>query len=126
MGKKYTEKMKKGLAISGKKRYNNILRERLRKSVLEEVADLPNIKSAKKRVLVNKTKHDQNQMIKSALKTSIKKVEAAVAEGNREEANAAYTCAVKRIDQAASKHVLHKNTAARKKSALTLKLNGMA
>lgn len=87
---------------------------------------MPNIKSAKKRVLVNQAKHDQNQMIKSALKTSIKKVEMAVAGGNREEANAAFTCAVKSIDQAVSKHILHKNTAARKKSALTLKLNGMA
>ena len=87
---------------------------------------MPNIKSAKKRVLVNQIKHDQNQMIKSALKTAIKKVEAAVAEGNREDANAAFISAVKHIDQAVSKHILHKNTAARKKSALALKLNGMA
>lgn len=87
---------------------------------------MPNIKSAKKRVLVSSKKSAQNQMIKSNLKTSIKKVEAAVAEGNREEANAAYVYAVKRIDQAVSKNILHKNTAARKKSALTLKVNAMA
>ena len=93
---------------------------------MEEVVDLPNIKSAKKRVLVNEKKALQNQVLKSVLKTSIKKVEAAVAEGNREEANAAYSYAVKRIDQAVSKNILHKNTAARKKSALTLKVNAMA
>lgn len=87
---------------------------------------MPNIKSAKKRVLVNEKKALQNQVLKSVLKTSIKKVEAAVAEGNREEANAAYSYAVKRIDQAVSKNILHKNTAARKKSALTLKVNAMA
>ena len=55
---------------------------------------MPNIKSAKKRVIVNNSKHDQNKMLKSALKTSIKKVEVAVAAGSREEANAACTEAV--------------------------------
>lgn len=87
---------------------------------------MPNIKSAKKRVIVNNSKHDQNKMLKSALKTSIKKVEVAVAAGSREEANAACTEAVKRIDQAVSKNILHKNNAAHKKSALARKLNGMA
>ena len=84
---------------------------------------MPNIKSAKKRVLVNKTKAAQNKAAKSALKTDIKKFEAAVAEGNRSEAEGAYKVAVKSIDKAAAKGLLHKNNAAHKKSALTLKLN---
>ena len=77
---------------------------------------MPNIKSAKKRVKVAESKTLQNQMIKSALKTSIKKFDADKTEEN-------YTAAVKKIDQAASKGVLHKNTAARKKSSLTKALN---
>ena len=60
---------------------------------------------------------------KSELKTAIKKFEAAAAEGNRTEADGAYKVAVKKVDQAVAKGVLHKNTAAHKKSAMTLKLN---
>ena len=89
----------------------------------EEVFGLPNIKSAKKRVLVNKTKAAQNKAAKSALKTDIKKFEAAAAEGNRTEAEGAYKVAVKKVDMAASKGLLHKKNAAHKKSAMTLKLN---
>lgn len=84
---------------------------------------MPNIKSAKKRVLVNQAKAAQNKAAKSALKTEIKKFEAAVAEGNRSEADVAYKVAVKAVDKAAAKGLLHKNNAAHKKSALTLKLN---
>ena len=84
---------------------------------------MPNIKSAKKRVLVNKTKAAQNKAAKSALKTAIKKFEVAAAEGNRTEADGAYKVAVKKVDQAVAKGVLHKNTAAHRKSAMTLKLN---
>lgn len=80
---------------------------------------MPNIKSAKKRVKVIETKTLQNQMIKSALKTSIKKFDADKTTEN-------YTAAVKKIDQAASKGVLHKNTAARKKSSLAKALNNNA
>lgn len=87
---------------------------------------MPNIKSAKKRVLVNKTKAMQNKTAKSALKTDIKKFEAAVAEGNRSEADVAYKVAVKAVDKAAAKGLLHKNNAANKKSSLTLKLNKLA
>ena len=58
---------------------------------------MPNIKSAKKRVLVNKTKVAQNKAAKSALKTDIKKFEAAVVEGNRSEAEGAYKVAVKAV-----------------------------
>ena len=87
---------------------------------------MPNIKSAKKRVLVNKTKAAQNKAAKSALKTDIKKFEAAVAEGNRSEAEGAYKVAVKAVDKAAGHGLLHQNNAARKKSSMTLKLNAMA
>ena len=86
---------------------------------------MPNIKSAKKRVLVNATKAAQNKAQKSALKTDLKKFEA-VAEGNRSEADAAYKVAVKAVDQAAAKGLLHKNNAAHKKSAMTVKLNKLA
>ena len=84
---------------------------------------MPNIKSAKKRVLVNETKAARNKAAKSALKTQIKKFEAVVAEGNRSEADSAYKATVKAIDKAAAKGLMHKNNAAHKKSALTLKLN---
>ena len=84
---------------------------------------MPNIKSAKKRVLVNQAKAMQNKAAKSALKTDIKKFEAAVAEGNRSEADVAYKVAVKAVDKAAAKGLLHKNNAARKKSALAKKAN---
>ena len=84
---------------------------------------MPNIKSAKKRVLIAEARNARNKAEKSALKTAIKKFEAAAAEGNRTEADGAYKVAVKKIDQAVAKGVLHKNNAAHKKSALTLKLN---
>ena len=80
---------------------------------------MPNIKSAKKRVLVAEARNARNKANKSALKTAIKKFEAAAVEGNRTEAEGAYKVAVKSID----KGLLHKNNAAHKKSALTLKLN---
>ena len=76
---------------------------------------MPNIKSAKKRVLVSEARNARNKANRSALKTAIKKFEAAAVEGNRTEAEGAY--------KAAAKGLLHKNNAAHKKSALTLKLN---
>ena len=84
---------------------------------------MPNIKSAKKRVLVAEVRNARNKAQKSALRTAIKKFEVAAADGNRTEADGAYKVAVKKIDQAAAKGVLHKNNASHKKSALTLKLN---
>ena len=87
---------------------------------------MPNIKSAKKRVLVSETKAAQNKAAKSALKTDIKKFEAAVAEGNRSEADIAYQVAIKAVDKAAAKGLLHKNNAANKKSNMTIKLNKLA
>ncbi|MGV3115952.1 30S ribosomal protein S20 [Clostridium baratii] len=87
---------------------------------------MANIKSAKKRIKVTQTKTLNNRMVKSALKTAIKKFEAAVEAKNAEEANALLVKATKSLDMAASKGVLHKNTAARKKSRLAAKLNAMA
>ena len=87
---------------------------------------MPNIKSAKKRVLISKSAYEKNKAEKSELKTIIKKFEAAVAAGSQEEASAAYKTAVKSVDQAVNKGILHKNTAARKKSSMTLKLNKLA
>ena len=87
---------------------------------------MPNIKSAKKRVLVSQAKAAQNKAAKSALKTDIKKFEVAVAEGNRSEADVAYKVAVKAVDQAAAKGLLHRNNAANKKSNMTIKLNKLA
>ena len=82
---------------------------------------MPNIKSAKKRVLVSQTKAMQNKAAKSALKTDIKKFEAAVAEGNRSEAEGAYKVAAKAVDKAVVKGPLHKNNEAHKKSDMTMK-----
>ena len=84
---------------------------------------MPNIKSAKKRVQVSGVRNERNKADKSALKTALKKFEAAAAEGNRTEADGAYKVAVKKVDQAVAKGILHKNTAAHRKSAMTLKLN---
>ena len=87
---------------------------------------MPNIKSAKKRVLVNETKAARNKAARSALKTDLTKFEAAVAEGNRSEAEGAYKVAVKAVDQAVGHGLLHRNNAANKKSKMTLKLNKLA
>ena len=87
---------------------------------------LPNIKSAKKRVIVTKTKTLQNKIFRTQLKTDIKKFEAAVAAGDKAQATVAYAVAVKKVDQAAARGIIHKNAAAHKKSRFTKKLNAMA
>ncbi len=87
---------------------------------------MPNIKSAKKRVKVTKTKTLQNKMFKSAMKTSVKKYKTAIAEGDKALAEKTYIDAVGMIDRAVSKGILHKNNAARKKSQYTKLLNGLA
>jgi small subunit ribosomal protein S20 len=84
-----------------------------------EVKCLANIKSAKKRIRVIAKKTLKNKMIKSRTKTAIKKVVAAAAAGNAEEAGTALIYAVATIDKAASKGVYHKRNASRKKSRLT-------
>ncbi len=87
---------------------------------------MPNIKSASKRVLIAKERNARNKAKKSVLKTNIKKFDAAVAEGNRDAAVSAYKVAVKTVDRAATKGLIHKNNAANKKSSMTAKLNQMA
>ena len=87
---------------------------------------MPNIKSAKKRVIVTKTKTLQNKIFRTQLKTDIKKFEAAVAAGDKAAATAAYVIAVKKVDKAAARGIIHKNAAAHKKSRFTKKLNAMA
>ena len=87
---------------------------------------MPNIKSSKKDVISSKIAYEKNKAAKSALKTAVKKFDAAVAEGDHAAAEAAYKVAVKTVDQAVNKGLLHKNNAARKKSSLTLKLTNLA
>ncbi len=87
---------------------------------------MANIKSAKKRVLVTATKTERNKAIKSKVKTSIKKVEAAVAEGNKDAALEALKNATVDIDKATTKGVYHKNNASRKVSRLSKAVNKMA
>ena len=83
---------------------------------------MPNIKSAKKRVLVNATKAANNKSANSALKTALKKANAAIESGDANKAEAVKV-AVKKLDQAVAKGLLHKNNAAHKKSQLVNKLN---
>lgn len=83
---------------------------------------MPNIKSAKKRVLVIASKTARNKAIKTNLKTVIKNAEAALANNSENKAEAVKV-AIKKIDQAAAKNILHKNCAARKKSHLASKLH---
>ncbi len=86
------------------------------------VRKVPNIKSAKKRVKVNRTKAAANKARKSNLKTMIKKAELAAAT-NAPDKEAVVRAAIKRVDQACAKNLLHKNNAARKKSHLAKLLN---
>lgn len=86
---------------------------------------MPNIKSAKKRVLVIEKKTLINQMHKTALKTAVKKFETAVENKDAENAKVLFNDAVKKLDQGVKQGILHKNNAARKKSQLALKLAKM-
>lgn len=88
--------------------------------------EVPNIKSAKKRTLVIKKKTVRNRMIKSQVKTEIKKFLAVVATGDKQAATGLYPSVCSTIDGAVTKGVLKKNTAANKKSGLAKKLNAMA
>lgn len=87
---------------------------------------MANIKSAKKRIEVIDKKTLRNKMIKSKVKTVIKKIEAAIAAGDKEAAQANLLVAISEIDKAASKGVYHKNNASRKVSRLTAAVNKMA
>ena len=87
---------------------------------------MANIKSAKKRVLVIETKTARNKAIKSRVKTYVKKVDAAVAAGDKAAAQVALRDAISELNKAASKGVYHKNTVARKVSSLSLAVNKLA
>ena len=87
---------------------------------------MANIKSAKKRVITSQVRADRNKAIKSKVKTYIKKVDAAVAAGDKAAAQAALLAATSEIDKATSKGVYHKNTASRKVSRLAKAVSAMA
>ncbi len=84
---------------------------------------MANIKSAKKRVLVTQLRTDRNRAIKSALKTELKKFEAAVVSGDGEMVKTLYPATVAQVDSSCSKGVMHKNKANRTKAQLAKKLH---
>lgn len=86
---------------------------------------MPNIKSAKKRVKVTSVKTLQNKIFKTQLKNIVKKFEAAVEAGDKANAEVMYKAAVKKVDHAVVRNIMHKNAAARKKSQFTKALNRM-
>lgn len=90
--------------------------------ILKGGGKMPNIKSAKKRVIVSENNAMRNKAARSELKTAIKKADAAIA-NNASDKDAAVKLAVKKIDAATTKGILHKNNAARKKSALVKRAN---
>lgn len=87
---------------------------------------MPNIKSAEKRVEVIRKRTLRNVRIKSALRTTIRRFNEAVGVANQDETEDKLRAAIKAIDKAVTKGILHKNAAARKKSRLTKKFNGRA
>ena len=87
---------------------------------------MANIKSAKKRILVNRTKAERNKAIRSSVKTAMKKVFAAVEANDKTAANAALLEATATIDRAATKGVYHANNASRKVSRLAKAVNKLA
>ncbi len=87
---------------------------------------MANIKSAKKRILVAETRAARNKAIRSKVKTSVKKVEAAIAAGDKAAAQAALVNAISEIEKACTKGVYHANTASRKVSRITKAVNAMA
>ena len=90
------------------------------------MSDLANIKSAKKRILVIETKTLRNKMIKTKVKTLVKKSEAAIAAGDKAQAQERLKLTVSEINKAASKGVFHKNNAARKVARLSKAVSKMA
>ena len=87
---------------------------------------MDNIKSAKKRILVDRRNAERNKAIKSKVKTAIKGVDAAIAAGDKDAASKALTTAISEINRAASKGVFHKKTASRKISRITVAVNKIA
>ncbi len=91
-----------------------------------EVSELANIKSAQKRIKVIETKTLRNKKVKSELKTMIKKLDAAIAAGDKSAAEAQLKVCTSKISKAAAKGIVHKNTASRKISRLSTAVNKMA
>ncbi len=87
---------------------------------------MANIKSAKKRILINETKAARNKAIRSRVKTTVKKVDAAITAGDKAAAQVSLVDAISEIERATSKGVYHKNTASRKVSRITKAVNAMA
>ena len=87
---------------------------------------MANIKSAKKRILVNETKAARNKAIRSKVKTAVKKVEAAVAAKDAETAKTALRAAIVEISKAGTKGVYHKKTVSRKISRLSKAVSSIA
>ena len=87
---------------------------------------MPNIKSSAKRDAIAKVRNQKNKAARTTLKTNLKKFDAAVNENSRDAAVNAYKVAVKTVDRAAAKGLIHKNNAAHKKSAMTIKLNSLS
>ena len=87
---------------------------------------MANIKSAKKRILVDRRNAERNKAIKSKVKTAVKGVDAAIAAGDKDAASKALTTAISEINRAATKGVFHKKTAARKISRITIAVNKIA
>ena len=86
---------------------------------------MPNIKSAKKRVITSAKRKEQNNVVESSMKTAMKKFEKAVKANDKDQAEVELNTAVKRIDKAVSSGLVHKNKAAREKSRLMKKKNEM-
>ena len=84
---------------------------------------MPNIKSAKKRVIIAEARREKNAAAKSTLRTAVKKYEQAVAAGNKEEAKVLLAKAIGILDKAEQNNLIHKNTAARQKSRLSFMYN---
>lgn len=87
---------------------------------------MANIKSAKKRILVARTRADRNKAVRSGVKTAIKKVYAAIESGDKNAALAELKAATKTIEMAGSKGVYHKNNVARKVARISKAVNQMA
>lgn len=87
---------------------------------------MANIKSAKKRVLVAEANRQRNVAFKSSIKTAVKKALALAESDNKDELNASVSKVYQLCDKAVSKGILHKNTAARKKSRLVLAIKKLA
>ena len=115
----------KNTCIFGNKVLSSYVRDYYVYLYFKEVGPMPNIKSAKKRVKVIATKTAHNKEIKSALKTAIKKAYVAI-ETNADNKAEAVSLAVKKIDQAAAKGIMHKNKASRSKANLAKRLNASA